>query len=67
MLQIFIELIRDLTREEASWAKTPFGDTKIKNNYDAGNVTKENALSSLEALLSGVEELGPAVQMILQL
>ena len=48
------------TREEASWQKTTLLEIlKIKNNYDAGNVTKENALSRLEALLSGVEELGP--------
>jgi|TARA_B100000945_G_scaffold181464_1_gene145450 hypothetical protein len=60
MSNFLSELIRVSTREEASWAKTTALEIlKIKNNYDAGNVTKENALSSLEALLSGVEELGP--------
>tara|TARA_B100001057_G_scaffold331298_1_gene331603 strand:+ start:447 stop:689 length:243 start_codon:yes stop_codon:yes gene_type:complete len=60
MSNFLAELIRVSTREEASWAKTTALEIlKIKNNYDAGNVTKENALSSLEALLSGVAELGP--------
>ena len=60
MSKFLSELIRVSPRQEASWAKTTALEIlKIKNNYDAGNVTKENALSRLEALLSGVEELGP--------
>ncbi len=60
MSNFLAELIRVSTREGDSWAKTTALEIlKIKNNHDAGNITKENAISSLTALLSGVEEAGP--------
>ena len=60
MSNFLAELIRVSTRDDDSWAKTTAVEIlKIKNNYDAGNITKENALTQLSALLSGVEELGP--------
>ena len=41
MSNFLSELIRVSTREEASWAKTTALEIlKIKNNYDAGIVTK---------------------------
>ena len=60
MSNFLAELIRVSTRDDDSWAKTTALEIlKIKNNYDAGNITKENALTQFSALLSGVEELGP--------
>ena len=65
MSNFLAELIRVSTREEASWAKTTALEIlKIKNNYDAGNVTKENALSSLEALLSNVIKPYPSKHVL---
>ena len=60
MSNFLAELIRVSTRDGDSWAKTTALEIlKIKNNHDAGNITKENAITSLTGLLSGVEELGP--------
>tara|TARA_B100000003_G_C10804848_1_gene320334 strand:- start:155 stop:397 length:243 start_codon:yes stop_codon:yes gene_type:complete len=60
MSNFLAELIRVSTREGDSWAKTTALEIlKIKNNHDAGNITKENAITSLTALLSGTEEQGP--------
>lgn len=60
MSNFLAELIRVSTRDDASWAKTTAVEIlKIKNNHDAGNITTENAILSLEALLSGTEEQGP--------
>ena len=60
MSNFLAELIRVSTREGDSWAKTTALEIlKIKNNHDAGNITKENAITSLTALLSGAEEAGP--------
>ena len=60
MSNFLAELIRVSTREGDSWAKTTALEIlKIKNNHDAGTITKENAITSLTALLSGTEEQGP--------
>jgi len=60
MSNFLAELIRVSTREGDSWAKTTALEIlKIKTNHDAGNITKENAITSLTALLSGTEEQGP--------
>ena len=60
MSNFLAELIRVSTREGDSWAKTTALEIlKIKNNHDAGNITNENAITSLTALLSGTEEQGP--------
>lgn len=60
MSNFLAELIRVSTREGDSWAKTTALEIlKIKNNHDAGNITNENAIASLTALLSGTEEQGP--------
>ena len=60
MSNFLAELIRVSTRDGDSWAKTTALEIlKIKNNYDAGNITKENAITSLTGLLSGIEEAGP--------
>ena len=60
MSNFLAELSRVSTREGDSWAKTTALEIlKIKNNHDAGNITKENAITSLTALLSGTEEQGP--------
>ena len=60
MSNFLAELIRVSTRDGDSWAKTTALEIlKIKNNHDAGNITQENAITSLTALLSGPEEAGP--------